>query len=131
MIYYVWMQRPISETQMLWAIIAIVVGVDALWAWSAGIRITLNPVAISAILVFVAINLVYMTVRSNALIAVFAASIAQLIAIMASGAVLSYLAVTTKFPLVDRYLAAADSAMGLDWLWLFTWVRAHPEIARV
>jgi len=21
--------------------------------------------------------------------------------------------------------------MGLDWLWLFTWVRAHPEIARV
>jgi len=131
MIYYVRMQRQISETQLLWAIIAVVIGVDALWAWSTGIRVTLNSAAISAFFVFVALNLVYATVRPNPLIAVFAATIAQLIAFMASGVVLSYLAVTTRFPLVDRYLAAADSAMGLDWPWLFTWVREHQEIARV
>ena len=116
---------------MLWAIIAVVIGVDALWAWSTGISVILNPAAISAFFVFVALNLVYATVRPNPLIAVFAATIAQFIAFLASGAVLSYLAVTTKFPLVDRYLAVADSAMGLDWLWLFTWVREHQEIARV
>ena len=131
MIYYGRMQRQISENQVLWAIIAVVIGVDALWAWSIGIRVTLNLAAISAFFVFVALNLVYATVRPNPLIAVFAATIAQLIAFMASGAVLSYLAVTTKFPLVDRYLAAADAAMGLDWPWLFTWVREHQEIARV
>ena len=125
------MRRQISETQMLWAIIGVMIVVDALWAWSTGIRVTLNPVAISAAAVFVAINLVYVTVRSNPLIAVFAATIAQLIAVMASGAVLSYLAATTNLPLIDRYLAAADSAMGLDWLWLFTWVREHQEISRV
>ncbi len=107
------------------------IGVDALWAWSTGISVRLNPAAISAFFVFVALNLVYATVRPNPLIAVFAATIAQFIAFLASGAVLSYLAVTTKFPLVDRYLAVADSAMGLDWLWLFTWVREHQEIARV
>jgi len=131
MIYRVRMQKQISETQLLWAIIAVVIGIDALWAWLAGIRITPNLAAISAFFVFVAINLFYVTVRSNPLIAVFAASIAQLIASMAGGVVLSYLATTTKFPLIDRYLAAADSAMGLDWLWLFTWVREHQEISRV
>jgi hypothetical protein len=131
MIYYGRMQRQISENQVLWAIIAVVIGVDALWAWSIGIRVTFNLAAISAFFVFVALNLVYATVRPNPLIAVFAATIAQLIAFMASGVVLSYLALTPKFPLVDRYLGAADAAMGLDWPWLFTWVREHQEIARV
>ena len=110
--------------------IAVVIGVDALWAWSTGIRITLNPVPIAVASVFISINVVFATVRPNPLIAVFAGAVAQFITFMASGAVLSYLATTTKFPLVDRYLAAADAALGLDWVWLFTWVREHQEIAR-
>ncbi len=53
---------------------------------------------------------------------------AQLIAITAVGATLSYLAVTSKFPLVDRYLAAGDAAIGFNWLSSFAWMKNHPAI---
>src|SRR5436190_24011636 len=104
MIYHVRMQRQISETQVLWLVIAAVIGVDALWAWSTGIRVTMNTAAIIVFLPLVVLNWVYATVRPNPLIAVFAATTAQTLAIMGSGTVLSYLAATSKFPLIDRYL---------------------------
>jgi len=47
MIYYVRMQRQISETQLLWATIAVVIGVDALWAWSDWHQGYAHPAAIS------------------------------------------------------------------------------------
>lgn len=125
------MRRHISENQVLWAIIAVMIGVDALWAWSLGIRIALNPANIFALCEFMVVGLVYATVRSNERVAVFAASAAQLVAFTAAAVVLSYLTVTSKFPLIDRYLAAADAAIGFDWPSLFMWVRAHPAVDRV
>jgi PAP2 superfamily len=125
------MRRQISENQMLWAIIAVIIGVDALWAWAMGMTIAPHLEATSVCLMFIAINIFYTTVRPNPMIAVFAATTAQLIAFMASSVVLSYLTATAKFPLIDRYLATADFAIGLDWLWLFNWVSEHPAIGRV
>jgi hypothetical protein len=131
MIYRLGMQRQISETQMLWAIIALIIGVDALWAWSLGIRVALNPLTIFAFCLVSGINFVYATVRPDRRIAALAAAIAQLMAFTGSGAILSYLTVTSRFPLVDRYLAVADAAIGFDWLSLFMWVHEHTTIDRV
>jgi membrane-associated phospholipid phosphatase len=55
---------------------------------------------------------------------------AQLVAFTAACGVLSYLTVTSNFPLIDRYLSAADTAVGFDWLALFNWVQHHPGINR-
>jgi hypothetical protein len=125
------MTRPISETRALWMIIALMGVIDALWAWSLGIRIALSPANIIALGEFLVIGLVYATVRSNQRITVFAVSAAQLMAFTAAAVVLSYLTVTSKFPLIDRHLAAADAALGFDWLSLFMWVRDHPAVDRV
>jgi hypothetical protein len=131
MIYRVRMRRQITESQALWAIIAAMIGIDALWTWSTGIRIALNPVVVVAFFLITGIYVVYATIRPDPRIAALAAAIAQLTAFTAAGAILSYLTVTSRFPLVDRYLAVADAAFGFDWLSLFTWVQDHPIIDRV
>src|SRR6266403_1120697 len=76
MIYLDRMRWQITESQALWAVAAAIIGIDAIWAWSLGIRIVLNP-------------------------------------------------------LVDRYLAAADSVIGFDWLALFMWVHERPLIGKI
>ena len=131
MIYRSRMSRQINESQALWAIIAVITGVDVLWAWSSGIRVVLSSAVMFGFFLTVGINLVYTTLRPDRRIAAFAQASAQLLAFTASGAILSYLTVTSRFPLVDRYLAAADAAIGFDWLSMFTWVQNHPVIDRV
>jgi hypothetical protein len=123
--------RSISENQMLWAIIVVMIGVDALWARSLGIGVVVNRGAIFVFCLMAGLNLVYATIRPDQRIAVFAASSAQLIAASSAGALLSYLTATSRFPLIDRHLASADAAIGLDWLSLFTWVREHPAIDQI
>ncbi|WP_409192551.1 phosphatase PAP2 family protein [Bradyrhizobium sp. RDM4] len=131
MIYGGRMELRITESQALWAIIAAIIGVDATWAWSLGIRVVLNPVVIPVFCLIVCINLVYATVRPDRRIAALAETIAQLIAFTSSATILSYLTVTSSFPLVDRYLAGADSVIGFDWLALFMWVHERPLIGKI
>ncbi len=122
------MGRQITESQALWAIIAAIIGVDVIWAWSLGIRIVLNPVVVFGFCLVNVIHFVYATVRPDPKIAVFAAAVAQLAAFTAAAGILSYLTVTSKFPLIDRFLASADVAIGFDWLATFNWVQDHPMI---
>ncbi len=42
--------------------------------------------------------------------------------------ILSYLAVSAHYPLIDSRLAAADRALGLGWPASYHWVNAHPRI---
>lgn len=125
------MLRLISESRAIWAITAVIIGVDAVWAWSLGIRVVLGPVVIPVFGLMVCIYLVYTAIRPDRRIAAFAETTAQLIAFTSSATILSFLAVTASFPLVDRYLALSDSAIGLDWLSFFTWVHERPFIGRV
>lgn len=124
------MRWRLSETQVLWAIIAVIGGIDAVWAHALGLRIVLDPMIVAGFALIAAINLVYTTVRPNERIAALAGSVLQLAAFTAVGAVLSYLTVTSKFPLIDHSLAAADSALGLDWLAAFNWVQDSPTLNR-
>ena len=132
MIYRVRMRRQISENQMLWAIIAVMIGVDALWAWSIGIRVSPpNPWIIVIFCGMACLNLAYVTIRPDRRIAMFAATIAQLIAFSSAATLLTYLTAASRFPLIDGYLAAADAAIRFDWLSLFMWVHEHPAVDRL
>src|SRR4051794_28374060 len=122
MIYVGPMQWQMTETRAIWAVTAVITGVDAIWAWSLGIRILLNPVVVPVFCLMIFINLVYVTIRPDRRIAALAETVAQLIAFTSAATILSYLTVTSRFPLVDRYLAAADGLIGFDWLALFMWV---------
>jgi hypothetical protein len=123
--------KPTSRKGVVWAIIAVIACIDWFWAWSIGIRIVPDlktPLGLAGLLL---INYVYVTVRPNRRIANLAGSTAQLLAFTAVASILIYLTVTSNFPLTDRYLSAADAAIGFDWLALFNWVHDHPRINRV
>src|SRR5260221_664099 len=128
MIYSVRMRAKITETQGLWALIAVMIAIDALWAWSLGIRIVVTPIVVLVFCLIGGIALAYATIRPNRRIAELAATVSQFIAFTAAAVNLSYLTVTSRFPLIDRYLAAADAAVGFDWVSVFMWVQSHPII---
>lgn len=125
------MLRRISEVQAFWAIVVAIIVIDAAWTMALGIKVVPDPVALAGIALIAAINLVYATVRPHARIAAAAASVLQLAAFTSAGAVLSYLTVTSRFPLIDRHLAAFDAAIGVNWVGLFHWVHDHPVIFRM
>jgi hypothetical protein len=53
---------------------------------------------------------------------------AQLLSLYALIMPLSYLAVSTDAPIVDRALDAIDKSLGLDWVASTEWVAAHPNL---
>jgi hypothetical protein len=122
------MGRGVTESQAIWAIIAVIIGIDALWAQSIGIRIAVSLLAVSCVVLASGLGFVYANLRPDRRIAVLASTSAQLIAFSAAIATLVYLTATSRFPLVDRYLAAGDAAIGFDWLSSFTWIQNHPAI---
>src|SRR2546423_1229786 len=98
------MRRQISEAQALWAIIAVMIGVDVLWAWRLGISVSPpNLWLVAGFCGMACINLMYTSVRPNQVIAAFAGSFAQLLAFCSAGTLLTYLAATSSFPLIDPY----------------------------
>ena len=122
------MGRRITESQALWIIIVVIIGVDALWARASGIRIDLSLRVALAFCAVSGIHFVYATSRSNRRIEVLAAAGGQLAAFTAAAGILSYLTATSRFPLVDGYLAAGDAAIGFDWLALFKLLQNHPAV---
>lgn len=118
----------ITEIQALWAVIAVIIGIDAVWAWSIGMRVTASPVLVSCMALLSGIGFVYANIRPNRPLAVLATTSAQFFSFTAAGATLSYLTATSRLPLVDHYLAAGDSAVGFDWLSSFNWIQNHKVI---
>jgi membrane-associated phospholipid phosphatase len=123
--------KPLWRNNIVWAVIAGIAGIDALWAWSVGIRIAPGLTTPLVFAGLVLMNRVYVTVRPNPRIAALAGATAQLLAFTSVASVLIYLTVGSDFPLIDRYLSAADAAIGFDWLGLFDWVQDHPGVNRV
>jgi membrane-associated phospholipid phosphatase len=114
--------RQASESQFLWIIIAAIVAIDAIWARSLKIEIVPPPLMVVGFVLLLGIHLFYSTLRPNERIAALALSFAQLSGFTAAGAVLTYLSVTSDFPLIDRQLAALDGKMGFNWLEMFHFV---------
>ncbi|MGY3533826.1 membrane-associated phospholipid phosphatase [Bradyrhizobium embrapense] len=125
------MTSQVIETRALWLVIAIIAGIDLVWLRASGMSIAVAPAKPVMFAIVASLALVYVWFRPDRRIAELATACAQLIAFTAVAAVLSYLTVTSNFPLVDRQLAAIDGALHLDWLAYFDWVDAHPEIKSI
>ncbi len=79
---------------------------------------------------FVAVGLFYGVVRVDEGIARSMLSIATLLIAMPTIAVLTYLSVTLRFPLIDSALVAFDRAIGFDWLALIQRSLDYPLVLK-
>jgi hypothetical protein len=114
-----------------WLIILVLAAADAV-----GLRLTRMHLEAGgvlklgvALLVLFALDLIYTRWRPRERLADLAQTAAQLMAFFAAIGTASYLVTATAAPFVDDALAAADAAIGFDWLRWFTWVRGQPLAA--
>jgi hypothetical protein len=124
------MTRQVIETRLLWAIIAIIATADLVWLRWLDMSVRIDPLKAIALCAAPLVAFVYTRLRPDPRIAGLATASGQLISFTAAGAVLSYLTVTSGYPLVDRQLAQVDAALNLDWPAFFEWVEARPAIKR-
>jgi hypothetical protein len=114
------------KDSLLWAIIATVVVIDAIWSWWLGIGIAIEWWMVLLICVPATIHAVYIWIKPDQRIAAIAGGLAQLTIFILAGTSLSYLVTAaSRFQMLDRQLANADAALGFDWLALFGLIRSH------
>ena len=114
-----------------WLIILVLAAADAV-----GLRLTSMHLEAGgvlklgvALLVLFAVDLIYTRWRPRERLADLAQTAAQLMAFFAAIGTASYLVTATAAPLIDDALAAADAAIGFDWLRWFTWAHEQPIAA--
>ncbi|WP_157100545.1 phosphatase PAP2 family protein [Rhodoplanes sp. Z2-YC6860] len=118
-----------GEAYAIWIIIAMIAAVDAVWLRRLGFGVVKlqNPM-VFFIGLFSCLYLFYAFVRPNHQIAAVQQSLAQVLSFSVVLGLFSYLTVTLRFPLIDRYLAHADAAVGVNWLSWFFWISGHPYL---
>lgn len=119
------------STRAKWLIIGTLIAADALGLGSLGIHLNEAGLArvAGAVLFVGALAAFYTYLRPNPHIVDVAHTMALLLAFFAASAVLSYLLTATALPVFDDQFAAADRALGFDWLVWFQWVRARPALS--
>ncbi len=105
---------PHNHTRVIWPLIAAMALLTAASFMAAGLRLDFasNPFVFVAIALLFAISWFYSSVRPNARLHILTASAGQMLLILLFGILLTYAAVTAKFPYVDADLYAIDNALG-------------------
>jgi hypothetical protein len=102
---------------------------DWLWVKWAGFQIGPGGCgSLTIISVLLIVSVVYCYRRGGEWLAELTHSWAQYLSLLAVLLPLSYAAVSTNAPLLDNTFAAADLAIGLDWIGWAEWVIAHPVL---
>ena len=116
------------SARIQWGVIAALVALDAAGLFHCGIHLAWQGLirVVGAMLIFTALGLFYERWRPDERLSDLAWSGVRLLAFFAAMGVMSYLVAATDLPLVDDRLAAADRALGLDWLGWFAFVQHHP-----
>ncbi|HJE25224.1 MAG TPA: phosphatase PAP2 family protein [Methylorubrum populi] len=115
----------------LWALVAILAGLDAVWLAAAGIALAWPGllVVVGVITVLLALSLLFSAVRPEPKLRAMALSSAYLAAFTTAAAVLHYLAATLALPLADPILARFEATLGFDWPAWVGRLAAHPELS--
>jgi hypothetical protein len=125
--------EPSLNTRLAWSLLALFTVCDAVGLKAEGIRIVPHDFLtnIFTISILLALSVIYTYFRRSDRIAEMTHMGAVFLAFAASSAIASYLVAALHRPLVDNYLAAADRALGLDWLASYKWITAHPLIDKL
>jgi hypothetical protein len=117
------------EAAIQWSILALLALLGWIWLVSAEFHLGHGyPQAAGWIMLLILISLFYFYTGRDRRIMEFAHFGARLLSLYALLMTLSYLAVATDLPLVDRVFDSMDKSLGLDWVAWTLWVKAHPRI---
>ena len=119
-----------SSARARWLVILLIVGLDGFGLAHGDLR--LAPIGLAsgagALVVFGALAAIYTYWRPDERVVDLAQCAAQLIALFAAAGCFSYVVTATNLPLANGAIAAADHALGFDWLRWFGWVEQHPAL---
>ena len=117
------------EAAVKWLLLALIALLDWIWLGSAGFHLGRGYAhAAGWIMLLILISLFYFYTGRDQRIMEFAHFGAQLLSLYALLMPLSYLAVATDLPLVDRAFDAIDKSLGLDWVAWAQWIQTHPRL---
>jgi hypothetical protein len=122
------------NTRLAWLFTATFIAIDIIGLWLTGITIFLNAFLSNVLTVSFLLFLTYIYTyrRPRPRIAALTQMAALFLSFAAATAVCSYLVATGWHqPLVDAPLAAADRALGLDWVAMYNWVKARPPVDKL
>ncbi|MBI5165984.1 MAG: phosphatase PAP2 family protein [Magnetospirillum sp.] len=113
-----------------WFLVAALAAVDAVWLAASGLGVVPASLAVPSlgVAVLAGMTAVYRRWRPVPAIAALTGVAAETVAFTAVAAILSYLVAAAGGPLADDRLAAADRAVGLDWMAVYAWSKAHPMV---
>jgi hypothetical protein len=116
-----------SSARARWLVILLIVFLDGVGFAHYGLHLALIGLAsgAGALVVFGVIAAIYTYWRRDERIVDLAHCAAQLIALFAVTGAFSYTVTAANLPLVNDAVAAADRALGFDWLAWFGWVEQH------
>ncbi|MDB5392843.1 MAG: hypothetical protein JWM91_349 [Rhodospirillales bacterium] len=121
--------RITRESFAKWLLLLAIGLVDGFWIANTNFHLAIKtetaPLVLSSILIASAAWACLFWRRQIRLFVLFD-TFAQFIVLGGVGSTLSYLVLSTDLPLVDRYLSAADYALGFDWPRFVLWVQTKP-----
>lgn len=120
-----------SPGREFWALVAVLIVLDALWLAAAGIRLApTGLLAVSgAVAVLLGLALLFSAVKPEPKLRAMALSSAYLAAFTTAAAVLHYLSATLALPFADPALARFEAALGFDWRGWVGFLADHPDLS--
>ncbi len=119
-------QLPSSVFLAEWGLVAAFAGVDAIWAYLAGLSFSFSIGAVALPGIGLALALALRSMHRFEGGALIFEYVALMTAMMHCVAVLTYLCAAVDRPLADAQLLGFDHALGLDWLYWFHALQARP-----
>ncbi len=113
---------------MFKTLIFVVFIIDIIGLVLSGIQIRSAYIPLFSYICLITLEFVYTKVRPRPAIASLAGMFADIIGFSCVSAILSYLVVALRFPLVDNSLVMIDNMLHLDWISYYNWYRASPYI---
>lgn len=126
-------EAPVLNTRLFWVIIAGLTAADIAGVYIEGLSVTPGPLwdmcwRIGALLL---LSFFYTRYRPDARIATLMQAIAMFAATATPVSIFYYLATAWHQPLIDAHLAAADQALGLDWVAIYKWLASVPALQKI
>lgn len=115
-----------------WSVLLAIVVVDTVWmlanGWSLQQASLIGPVFLASVF---AAPLAIKRYRDDELIFILCEAIIFSLILALAAVVLSYLAISANFPLIDRTLAKVDEFLGFNWANYYRWSVAHETFQRL